>query len=425
MKTFHVGIVGFGTVGGGTYDVLTRNAEVIAERANCHIRVKSIATRTPSRASSTGIEVSDDVAAMLRDPEIEIIAEAIGGVEPARSYLLKAFRAGKSVVTANKELIAKCGPEIRAAAEEAGVDFLFEGSVGGGIPLIKPLRESLAGNEVLEFMGILNGTTNYILSKMTQEGLAFESVLAQAQALGYAEADPTSDIDGWDALYKLAIVAGIAFNTPIELGGIYREGISQVSARDIEYAAELGYIIKLIALGRRHPNGCLELRVHPTLLPKLHPLASVNDAFNAVFIKGDAVGDVMFYGRGAGADPTGSAVVGDIIEAAKNRLRGSRSPDHAPQRSARLLSINEVRTRFCVRMQVLDRPGAIARIATVFGDKGVSIESVVQKHSDGTTAEIFWVTHHTPQKSMTDSLQAFAELDMVKDVSSVLRVEGE
>ena len=428
MTPINVGIIGLGTVGGGAFQILERNAARIAARAGRPIRVTRVATRTPQRALDFGIDaalVSDDVEALLNDPAIGIVAELVGGVEPARSYVLRALANGKSVVTANKELIAKHGPEIRAAAEKAGVDVLFEGSVGAGIPLIKSLRESLAGNEIREVMGILNGTTNFILTKMTGEGADYGETLAQAQRLGYAETDPTADVDGYDALYKLAILAGICFDTPIDIPDIYREGIRQVSARDIEYADELGYVIKLIALGRRDDDGRLELRVHPTLLPRKHPLANVNDSFNAIWVRGDAVGEVMFYGRGAGDLPTGSAVVGDIIEAARNRARDIRNFDHAPLQKAPMQPFENAQTRFCVRMQVGDAPGTIAQIAGVFGEAGVSIESIVQRHGDGDCAEIFWMTHTTTQRAMNNSLAGFERLEVVREVSSVLRVEGE
>ena len=428
MKPINVGIIGLGTVGGGAYAVLTRNAARIAARAGTPIVVTRVATRTPQRALDAGVDpaiVSTDVDALLADPDIDIVAELVGGVEPARTYVLRALASGKSVVTANKELLAKCGPQIRAAADRAGVDVLFEGSVGGGIPLIKSLRESLAGNEIREVMGILNGTTNFILTKMTQEGADFGETLAQAQRLGYAETDPTSDVDAYDAAYKLAILAGICFDTPVEIADIYREGIRNVSARDIDYAAELGYVVKLIALGRRDPDGALELRVHPTLLPQTHPLANVNDSFNAIWVRGDAVGEVMFYGRGAGDLPTGSAVVGDIIEVAKNRVRGVRNLDHAPLDKALMQPFERAQTRFCVRMQVADLPGTIAKIAGAFGEAGVSIESIVQRHSDGTVAEIFWMTHQTTQSKMNGAMKAFEASGVVREVSSVLRVEGE
>ncbi|MBV9470245.1 MAG: homoserine dehydrogenase [Abitibacteriaceae bacterium] len=425
----NVGILGLGTVGGGTLQLLQRNAKLIQRRTGCEIGVTAIVVKNLEKARPLAFDaalLSNDPDAILNDPSIHIVAELIGGVAPARDYVLRAIAAGKSVVTANKELIAKHGAEIMAAADQAGVDFRFEGSVGGGIPLIKPLRESLAGNHVRQLMGIVNGTTNFILTKMTREGRDFEEVLAQAQALGYAEADPSADVDGYDTMYKLAILAGIAFGAPVSIQDIYREGIRHVHARDIEYARELGYVIKLVALARQDPDGEIELRVHPALLPTEHPLANVNDVFNAVFIQGDAVGDVMFYGRGAGSDPTGSAVVGDIIEVARNLCRG-KSGQLASEAAhpLRIKDFADVETRFCVRMQVADRPGMMAQIATVFGEKGVSIESIVQKKSDGETAEIFWMSHRTTQRAMARSLNEFNRLDAVRDVASVIRVEGE
>jgi len=425
----NVGIIGLGTVGCGTYEVLRRNAELISQRAGCDIRVTRVATANPDKVRPVQFDkciVSSDVDALLNDPEIHIVAELVGGVEPALDYVLRAIQNKKSVVTANKELIAKCGTDIMTAAEKAGVDFFFEGSVGGGIPLIKPLRESLAGNRVQQLMGIVNGTTNYILTAMTREGRDFDEVLAEAQKLGYAETDPTADVDGFDATYKLAILADVAFGTRVTEADIYREGIRHIGKRDIEYAAELGYVIKLIALGRHHEDGELELRVHPALLPKDHPLASVSDAFNAVLVKGDAVGDVMFYGRGAGMEPTGSAVVGDIIEAARNiRVNATGLARHEPLHPTKIRDFAEVETRFCIRMQVADQPGVLARIAAIFGDKGVSLESIVQKKADGGAAEIFWMTHRTSQRALARSLGEFNRLDIVREVSSVLRVEGE
>jgi homoserine dehydrogenase len=425
----NIGIIGLGTVGCGTVEVLRRHAGVLAQRTNCKLRITRIATRTPDRPRPIVFDralVSSDVDALLNDPDIHIIAELIGGVDPARDYVLRAIANGKSVVTANKELIAKHGSEITEAANRAGVDFLFEGSVGGGIPLIKPMRESLVGNRVQSLIGIVNGTTNYILTKMTREGLNFNEVLSEAQELGYAETDPTADVDGFDSMYKLAILANIAFGTPVSLNDIYREGIRSITARDIEYARELGYVIKLVALGRQHLDGQIELRVHPALLPQTHPLANVSDVFNAVLVHGDAVGDVMFYGRGAGMEPTGSAVVGDIVEAARNWCSNARGRiNHEPFHSATIKDFSEVETRFCVRMQVVDRPGMLAQIATVFGDKGVSLDSIVQKKSDGDTAEIFWMTHRTSQRAMARSLNEFNRLESVREVSSVLRVEGD
>jgi homoserine dehydrogenase len=425
----NIGILGLGTVGCGTVEVLRRNARMIAQRAGCDLKVTRIATKTPGKARPISFDpkiVSGDVDGLLNDPDIHIVAELIGGVDPARSYVLRAIAAGKSVVTANKELIAKHGPEILEAADAAGVDFLFEGSVGGGIPLIAPLRESLVGNRVIQLMAILNGTTNYILTRMTQEGHDFGDMLREAQALGYAEADPTSDVDGFDTTYKLSILGSIAFGVPVALEKIYREGIRKVGARDIGYARDLGYVIKLIAFGRQDEAGEIELRVHPALLPMAHPLASVNDVFNAVLFTGDAVGNVMFYGRGAGGEPTGSAVVGDLVAVARN-IRHKATGRVGPGKyvDAVYKSFPKVETRFCIRMQVIDQPGTLARIATVFGEQGVSLDSIVQKHSDGATAEIFWVTKRTTEAAMASSLDVFRHLDAVTEVSSVLRVEGE
>ena len=423
----NIGIIGLGTVGCGTLDVLRRNAALIAPRSGCALNVKRIATRTPGKERPIPVDpalVTGDVDEVLGDPEIHIIAELIGGVEPARDYVMRAIAAGKSVVTANKELIAKHGVEIVDAAERAGVDFLFEGSVGGGIPLIGPLRESLAANRVHELVGIVNGTTNYILTKMTREGSDFADVLDEAQKLGYAETDPTADVDGFDSMYKLAILASIAFTTPINIKDIQRDGIRSVHARDIEYAKKLGYVIKLVAMARQHEDESLELRVHPAMLPGDHPLANVNDVFNAVLVRGDAVGDVMFYGRGAGAGPTGSAVVGDIIEAARNIASGGRARvRHEPTHAPRVKPFDEFETRFYVRTQVPDQPGMLAQIAHVFGENGVSLESIVQQETDGENAEIVWMTHRTAQRDMTRALEEFNRIEAVREVSSLLRVE--
>ena len=429
MKEVKLGIIGLGTVGTGTLRLLERNASVIGRRAGGMLKIARIATLNPTKPRAIPIDpaiLTGDANEILNDPEIAIVAELIGGVNPAKEYVMRAIESGKSVVTANKELIAKCGADIQRAADKAGVDFLFEGSVGGGIPVIKPLRESLAGNGMSELIGIVNGTTNYILTSMTREGRTFGEVLAEAQQLGFAEADPTSDVDAYDAVYKLAILADVAFGVRVRVDDIYREGIRGVSARDIEYATELGYVIKLVAVARHTENGALELRVHPALLPSAHPLASVSDSFNAVMATGDAVGEVMFYGRGAGSDPTGSAVVGDLIEAARNIRSGRKClVRHEPLHSTAICKFDDIVTRFCVRMQVADQPGVLAQIAAIFGKHGISLESVLQKSSDDHSAEIFWMTHRCPQCAMNSSLQDFAGMSTVNEVSSVLRVEGD
>ncbi len=423
----NIGILGLGTVGSGVVSILQRHGDLLAQRAGTRLHLKRIATRSPHKLRSVQVDpalVTADVEQVLGDPDIHIVAELIGGVEPAREYVLRALGSGKSVVTANKELIAKHGREIFSLAREKNVDVLCEGSVGGGIPLLKPLRESLIGNRVESVMGIVNGTTNYILTQMTRYGREFEDVLAEAQQLGYAEADPGADIDGWDATYKLAILSDIAFSVPVVPEQIFREGIRKITARDIQYARELGFVIKLVALGSRDKAGSVELRVHPALLPTSHPLANVHDVFNAVLVHGDATGDVMFYGRGAGSEPTGSAVVADLVEAARNFGCDARGRLNDVLEEARIREFGEVATRFCVRMQVEDRPGALGQIALVFGAQGVSLESIVQKHSDGASAEIVWMTHRTTQSAMTASLDEFEKLEAVREVSSVLRVEG-
>jgi homoserine dehydrogenase len=423
----NIGILGLGTVASGVVSILQRHSDLLAQRAGTRLHVRRVATRSPQNLRGLELDpaiVTGDVEQVLGDPEIHVVAELIGGVEPAREYVLRALGSGKSVVTANKELMAKHGREIFSLARAKNVDVLCEGSVGGGIPLLKPLRESLVGNRVSSMVGIVNGTTNFILSKMTREGRGFDEVLAEAQQLGYAEADPTADVDGWDAMYKLAILSDIAFSVPVAPRDIFREGIRKVGARDIEYAREAGFVIKLVAMGRRHTDGRVELRVHPALLPREHPLANVHDVFNAVLVHGDATGDVMFYGRGAGSEPTGSAVVADIVEAARNWGCDARGRLNDALEDAGVVDFSEVETRFFVRMQVADRPGALAQIATVFGAKGVSLESIVQKQSEGGTAEIFWMTHRTTQRDMARSLNEFGRLDVVREVSSVLRVEG-
>ncbi|MEO6907178.1 MAG: homoserine dehydrogenase [Abditibacteriaceae bacterium] len=429
MKEVKLGIIGLGTVGTGTVRLLERNADVIARRAGGALKIAKIATLNSSKPRAVSVDpkiLTGDVNEILNDPEIAIVAELIGGVKPAKEYVLRAIESGKSVVTANKELIAKYGADIQRAADKAGVDFLFEGSVGGGIPIIKPLRESLSGNNMSELIGIVNGTTNYILTSMTREGRTFDEVLAEAQRLGFAEADPSADVDAFDAVYKLAILADVAFGVRVRVDDIYREGIRGVSARDIDYATELGYVIKLVAVARHTDEGALELRVHPALLPNAHPLASVSDSFNAVMATGDAVGEVMFYGRGAGSDPTGSAVVGDLIEAARNIRSGRKClVRHEPLQSTAICKFDDIVTRFCVRMQVADQPGVLAQIAAVFGKHGISLESVLQKSSDDHNAEIFWMTHRCPQRAMNASLQDFVDMSTVNEVSSVLRVESD
>lgn len=428
VETIRIGLIGLGTVGSAVVALLWRNREIIQHRAGCAIEIAKVAVRHPDRMRPVMVDpalMTTNANAVVKDPNIDIVVELIGGVEPAYEYVMGAIEAGKSVVTANKELLAKRGSDILDAAKEHGVDVYFEGSVAGGIPLIMPLKQSLVGNRIIRIAGILNGTTNYILTRMTRDGLDFQEALKEAQAKGFAEPDPTDDVDGYDPMYKIAILAAIAFGYRIPLDAIHREGIRGIEPADIDYAESLGYVIKLLAIAHED-NGAIELRVHPTLVPKAHPLAMVSENYNAVVVEGDSVGRLMFYGQGAGGAPTASSVVGDIIDAARNIRSGARGRIPCTCRSGvRIKSVDEVVSRFCIRMNVADRPGVLARIATVFGAENVSIASVVQRESDGRTAEIVWITHNTPYRAVRRALDAINQLDVVAQVRSALWVETE
>lgn len=426
-RPVRVGILGCGVVGSGTIRTLQENAESIARHCGAPIEIARVLVRDPSRRRDVTLPpgiLTTSVEEILGDPLVDTVAELMGGVEPARTYLLRALRAGKHVVTANKELIAKCGEELLTEAASRHLDFHFEGAVAGGIPIIRALKLSLAANRIHTVLGIVNGTTNYILTRMAGEGLDFAAALAAAQQLGYAEADPSADVEGHDAAYKLAILASIAFQSRVPLDQVYREGISGVTDRDIRYARDLGYVIKLVALAREREGGALEVRVHPALLPATHPLASVNDVFNAVWVQGSSVGEVMFYGRGAGALPTGSAVAADLMEVARGIARGGsgRVPCTCFHQRP-LLPVEEVETNYYVRTETDDRVGVLAAIATEFGKAGVSLESVLQKHGDGDFAEIVWVTHRTRERRLRNALEAIGALPVVRRVASWIRVE--
>ena len=426
MNKISVGIIGLGTVGTGVLRVLTENESEIERKIGSPIEVTRIAdlditTERPVKFDKSIL--TTDVSQVLDDPNIDIVVEAIGGVHPAKEFILRALGNGKHVVSANKELIAKEGHEILQAADKAGLDFCFEGSVGGGIPIIRPLKESLAANKITEVMGIVNGTTNYILTKMARLGRDFAEVLAEAQKAGYAEPDPTSDIEGCDAKYKIAILASIAFTSRVNVDDIYCEGITKIGSRDIENADELGYTIKLLAIAKRNGEK-MQIRVHPTLIPSTHPLASVNDVYNAIYVRGDFVQDVMFYGRGAGSLPTGSALAGDIMEIARNmkfKANGRLPCTCFDQRAVE--SMDEVVTRYYIRMLVADRPGVLAKIAGVFGENDVSVASVVQKDQRDNKAEIVMVTHQVAEKSFRRAIGAISGLDVVSEVCSWIRVE--
>jgi homoserine dehydrogenase len=423
-----IGLLGCGTVGGAVIRLLRANAEQIRHRTGVVFRLAAVAVADPSKPRDLPLEpgiLTGDSRAVVGDERVDAVVEVIGGIEPARTLLLEAIRRGKSVVTANKQLMARHGPELFAAAAHGGVDLRLEASVGGGLPVIQPLRESLAGNRFQEIVGILNGTTNYVLTKMGEERWEFARALAEAQRLGFAEADPAADVGGDDAAAKLAILTTIAFGIAVHEDSVYREGIRRISAQDFQFADELGFTIKLLAMAREE-DGRVEARVHPALLPRTHPLAAIRDELNAVFVRGDAVGEVMFVGRGAGGAPTASAVVADLIDVARNRRAGAHGRiGMSALRQDALRPMEETSSPFYLLMQVSDRPGVFARIASIFGEEGVSIASIVQK-SRGETADIVMVTHATPEGRMQRVLSRVETLDVVGTVRNVIRViDGE
>ncbi len=425
--TIRIGFLGLGTVGSGTYALLEQNRDAIEHKVGAHIEVRRVAVRDLQKRRAVAVPreiLTNNPVDVVDDPEIDIVCELIGGVSPAREYVLRALAAGKHVVSANKELIAKEGAEIIELADRKRLDFLYEGSVAGGIPIIQPLRSSLAGNAINEVKGIVNGTTNYILTRMTREGAEFDAVLREAQSLGYAEADPTSDVGGFDAQYKLAILASLAFTTRVRVNEVYVEGISHITSRDIECARDLGYVIKLLAIAARCGDEEIQARVHPALVPAPHPLASTNDVYNAILVRGDAVGDVMFFGRGAGMMPTGSAVVGDIVDICRNIQTGAtgRIPG-ASFLNRRMVPMDAVQTKYYVRMLVRDNPGVLAAVAGVLGECSVSIETVVQKATREDQAEIVWVTHRVLEANMRAALARIRELPVVDSLENWLRVE--
>lgn len=425
-EQINIGMIGLGTIGCGTLEVLLTNEVEIERKVGSRLEVVRIAdlditTERPVKFDKSIL--TTDVSQVLDDPEIDVVIELIGGVNPAKDFVIRALRNGKHVVTANKELIAKHGAEIFDEAAKRSVDVGFEGSVGGGIPIIAALKSSLAANRIERVMGIVNGTTNYILTKMANEGRDFGEVLAEAQNAGYAERDPTNDIEGYDARYKIAILAGIAFTCRVKVDDIYCEGITKITGRDIENARELGYAIKLLAIAKRKGDK-VQLRVHPTLIPKTHPLASVNDVFNAIYVHGDFVGDVMFYGRGAGDRPTGSAVAGDVMDIARNINFGATGRLPCPWwDECAVQSMDDVLTRYYMRMLCTDRPGVLAAISSVFGEQQVSIASVMQKDQHGDNAEIVMVTHQVAERNFRRAIELISELPVVAEVSTWIRVE--
>lgn len=421
-----MGLLGCGTVGAGVVELTRRRAERIEEMTGTRPVIKKILVRDiskPRTVSLRGETLTDRAEEVLDDPEVRLVIETIGGIEPAKTFILRAIAAGKHIVTANKDLIALHGEEILDAAETAHVEVFYEAAVGGAIPLIRPLKGCLTSNEITDLKGIINGTTNFILSKMTETGADFESVLAEAQSLGYAESDPTSDVDGLDAARKLTILASIAFHTRVRLDDVTVRGIRSITAADVAYAKELNCVLKLLAVGRER-DGVLQLEVRPSLVPLAHPLAAVSDAFNALFVRGDAAGDLMFFGRGAGCMPTASAVVGDVIEVLQNMRMGISETVGATRLPSKRVATNQgPKGRYYIRLTAKDRPGVFAQVAGVFGDSSVSMESVLQRRLQNQDAQIVIVTHSVRQAQLAAAVDRLALLEAVSSVDNVLPVE--
>jgi homoserine dehydrogenase len=429
VKPVKVGICGMGTVGGGTFDVLNRNASEIARRAGRRIQIEQVAMRRPNPAfDTTGIHVTSDIFEIATNPEIDIVIELIGGYETAFDLVMTAIQNGKHVVTANKALIAVHGNEIFAAAQEKNVMVAFEASVAGGIPIIKAIREGLSANKIDWLAGIINGTGNFILTEMRDKGRAFEDVLAEAQALGYAEADPTFDVEGIDAAHKLTILASIAFGIPLQFEKAYTEGISKITSQDVNYAEELGYRIKHLGISRRTAKG-IELRVHPTMIPEKALLANVDGVMNAVLVDGDAVGQTLYYGAGAGAEPTASAVVADVVDVVRTLTadRDNRVPHLAFQPSelsdAEILPVEQVESAYYLRLQAVERPGVMAHITRILGEKGINIEAVIQKPIRESQVPVILLTQRVVESTMNEALREIEALpDVVGEVTRI-RVE--
>jgi homoserine dehydrogenase len=432
MKKIRIGLLGFGTVGSGTAKILLENRDVIESRLGASLELRWIADldiETDRGVSVNRDILTTDANAVIHDPEVDIVVELIGGYEPAKTFILQAIENGKQVVTANKALLAGYGEEIFSAASRKGVEIGFEASVGGGIPLIRSIKEGLIANRIRGLFGILNGTANYILTKMTNEGSPFQDVLKEAQALGYAEADPTFDVEGIDAAHKLTILLSIAYGVPIDFKPVYTEGISKITPLDIKFIKEFGYRIKLLAISK-DDGEAIEARVHPTLIPEESLLASVSEAYNALYITGDAVGNVMLYGPGAGMMPTGSAVVSDLVDVARNLLHGAvgRVPSMGYQPSSmkgrRIKSIEELNTKYYFRFSAEDRPGVLSKISGILGKHEISIKSVHQKGRDLAGAvPLVMITHEAREAAVKTALSEIDHLDVVKDKTLLIRIE--
>ena len=425
MKTLKVGMLGCGNVGSQIARLLVANKADLASRAGAQLELVKVAVKD-IKAKRDGIATSlltDDPYSIVNDPEIDLIIEVIGGISPAKELILAAFKNGKSVVTANKALLAKEGAALYQAAGEANVDLYYEAAVAGAIPILRPLRESLVGDHVTRIMGIVNGTTNYILTKMDESGTAFADALKQAQGLGFAEADPTADVEGIDASDKAAILAGLAFHSRVTDKDVHREGITKITATDVKVAKAMDMVIKLLAITELTASGEISVRVHPALISRTHPLASVRESFNAVFVEAQSAGQMMFYGKGAGGEPTASAVLGDLVAIARHKVLGGIGPKESDYASLKIAPMGETKTRYLIRLNVADKPGVLESVAHVFASHSVSIQTVRQTGA-GDKAELIIMTHTSTESALSATVKELGKLPAVTDVASVLRVEG-
>ena len=424
-KNLKVGMLGCGVVGSNVARLLHEDSGDFAARSGATLTLAKVAVKNVSakRDHVPASIITSDALSVVNDPSIDIIIEVMGGIEPAREMLLAAIKNGKSVITANKALLGLHGAELFEAADKNGVDLYYEAAVGGAIPILRPLRESIVGDHVHRVMGIVNGTTNYILTKMDEEGSAFADVLKEAQALGFAEADPTADIEGHDAAAKAAILAGLAFHTRVTTKDVSCEGISKISARDVAVAREMDHVIKLLAIAELTADQQVSVRVHPTLISRQHPLASVRNAFNAVFVEAESAGELMFYGRGAGGAPTASAILGDLIAIARNKTSGGEGHGESDYAEISIAPLDNVKSRYLIRLDVADKPGVLATVAQLFASNSVSIETVRQS-GRGDSAELIVATHSAPESSLKKTVEALAKSDVVKKVESVLHIES-
>jgi homoserine dehydrogenase len=425
LPALKIGMLGCGVVGAQVARLLLSDQDELSTRSGARLILSKIAVRD-IKVKREGLNpelFTTDATSVVTDPNIDLIIEVMGGIEPARELILSAIEHGKSVVTANKALLATHGSDLYSAADARGVDLYYEAAVAGAIPILRPLRESLVGDHVKRIMGIVNGTTNFILTKMDEEGQGFDQALAEAQSLGYAESDATADIEGFDAAAKAAILAGLAFHTRVTASDVYRQGISAITATDVAVAKSMDHVIKLLAIAELTPENHISVRVHPALIPRNHPLAAVRDAFNAVFVEAESAGELMFYGRGAGGAPTASAILGDVVAVARHRIDESLGPRESDYADRTIVPIGEIKTKYLIRLDVEDKSGVLAAIAQAFANENVSIQTVRQT-GRGTDAELIVVTHNATEEALDSTVKHLAQMKMVRSIESVIRVEG-